>query len=86
MGEEMITVGELFELAAAAKEGKKIEMESVVRYYGYYKSSERSTKSEVDFLSLSVEDLLDKDDTNDDGLGYTYCTRFKIKDDVNEEN
>lgn len=81
----MITVGELFELAAAAKEGKKIEMESVVRHHGYYESSERSTKSEVDFLSLSLEDLFDNDDTDDEGLGYTYYTKFKIKDDAKKE-
>lgn len=81
----MITVGELFELAAAAKEGKKIERESVTRYHGYYESRERSTKSEVDFLSLSLNDLLDTDDTDDEGLGYTYYSRFKIKDDTKKE-
>lgn len=80
----MITVGELFELAEAAKEGKKIEMESVVRHNGYYDVSERSTKSEVDFLSLSLSDLLDTDDTDDEGLGYTYWVSFKIKDDTKE--
>lgn len=78
----MITVGELFELAAAAKEGKKIEMESVIRYHGYYESRKRSTIREVDFLSLSLNDLFDKDDTNEEGLGYTYFVRFKIKDDA----
>ncbi len=81
----MITVGELFELALAAKEGKKIEVESTVCYHGYYNSSKRSTTSEVDFLSLSLEDLLDKDDTDDEGLGYTHSVRFKIKDDTKEE-
>lgn len=80
----MITVGELFELATAAKEGKKIEMESVICYHGYYESSEKSTKSEVDFLSLSLENLFDKDDRDDEGLGVTYCARFKIKDDAKE--
>lgn len=80
----MITVGELFELATAAKEGKKIEMESVVCHNGYYNSSERRTKIEVDFLSFSIEDLFDKDDTDDEGLGYTYHTEFKIKDDTKE--
>ena len=81
----MITIGELFELAAAAKEGKKIEMESVTHYYGYYESRETSTTHEVDFLSLSLKDLLDEDDTNDEGLGDTYHVRFKIKNDANEE-
>ena len=80
----MITVGELFELALAAKEGKKIEVESVIRHNGYYDTNERRTTSEVDFLSLSLDDLFDKDDTDDEGLGYTYSVRFKIKDDVKE--
>jgi len=76
----MITIGELFELAAAAKEGKKIEMESVTYHHGYYNSYTRSTIDEVDFLSLSLKDLWDEDDTNDEGLGDTYHVRFKIKE------
>lgn len=81
----MITVGELFELAAAAKEGKKIEMESETCHHGYYESRKRSTICEVDFLSLSLEDLLDKDDTDDEGLGDTCYVSFKIKDDAKEK-
>lgn len=80
----MITVGELFELAVAAKEGKKIEMESVRHHYGYYESYERRTISEVNFLSLSLNDLFDEDDTDDEGLGDVCHVSFKIKDDVKE--
>lgn len=81
----MITVGELFELAAAAKEGKKIEMEAERCHYGYYESHKRNTTCEVDFLSLFLEDLFDTDDTDDEGLGDVCYVRFKIKDDAKEE-
>ena len=81
----MITVGELFELAAAAKEGKKIEVESVTCYHGYYDSKEIRTTHEVDFLSLSLEDLLDEADTDNEGLGDTYHVEFRIKDDTKKE-
>lgn len=81
----MITIGELFELAEAAKEGKKIEMESVTHHHGYYDSWTTTTTDEVDFLSLSLKDLFDERDTDDEGLGDTYHVRFKIKNDANEE-
>jgi len=52
----------------------------VTYHHGYYNSYTRSTIDEVDFLSLSLKDLWDEDDTNDEGLGDTYHVRFKIKE------